>query len=219
MKKVIFVVAILAFSTFVYAQDTYTSAKKTSANKTFIASIGIEPTIPVGNFSDFSSFGLGGSLQGEIKPGRRVGITASAGFIDYFGKTVNGVELDDFKYWPVLGGLKLYMSDKAYIHGQGGPGFGTNGLGTSFWYGAGIGFNLGRAMNAEFKYTGWKQNEVSTTGGTEGTPGTPGYTGTTGGTGTVGTAPTTGGTVTTSGTGGSYGGHYSTLSVRLAYNF
>jgi hypothetical protein len=199
MKRFVFVIAIAAFSTLAKAQDTLMSTQNTYATtaKTFIWSIGIEPTIPIGHFNDYSGFGLGGSLQGEYKPGDKIGITANVGYIDYFGKTVNGVDYADFKYWPVLGGLKFYMSDKSYIHGQAGAGFGDNGIGTSFWYGAGIGLNLSRAIDAELKYTGWKQNTISTTNGTGG-----GYGGGTGG-----------------GTGGGYGGHYSTIGLRLGVNF
>ena len=210
MKKMFFIVASVAFSIVLNAQDSSmsnqdnygdksnTGYKTESATKTFIWSIGVEPSMPVGNFHNFSSFGLGGSLQGEIKPGNKVGITINAGYIDYFGKSVDTIKYSDFKYWPVMGGLKYYMSARSYLHGQAGAGFGSKGLGTSFWYGGGIGFNLSKAIDAELRYTGWKQNEVSKSTGTYQS-----------GTGTGGTG----------GTGGGYGGHYSTIGVRVAVNF
>ena len=181
-----------------YGDKSNTGYKTESATKTFIWSIGVEPSMPVGNFHNFSSFGLGGSLQGEIKPGNKVGITINAGYIDYFGKSVDTIKYSDFKYWPVMGGLKYYMSARSYLHGQAGAGFGSKGLGTSFWYGGGIGFNLSKTIDAELRYTGWKQNEVSKS------------------TGTYESGNGTGGT---GGTGGGYGGHYSTIGVRLAVNF
>jgi hypothetical protein len=95
------------------------------------------------------------------------------------------------------------MSGKTYLHGQLGAGFGSQGIGTSFWYGAGIGFDLSKAIDAEFKYMGWKQNTIAYKGGTGGGGGYGGGTGAgTGGNG-----------------GGGYGGHYPTLGIRLAYNF
>ena len=212
MKKLFLVTAVAAFAISTNAQDTSmvghtqdtsrVSAARMYAsgnslrNRTFIWSIGIEPSIPFGHFKRYSSFGFGGSLQGELKPGK-VGITLNVGYIDYFGKTVDTVKYSDFKYWPVLAGLKFYLSDKAYIHPQLGAGFGGKGLGSSFWYGAGIGFNLSKAIDAELKYTGWEQNTItnSTTGGGA-------YGGGNGGTG-----------------GGGYGGHYPTIGLRLAYNF
>jgi hypothetical protein len=82
------------------------------------------------------------------------------------------------------------------LHGQAGAGFGEEGLGTSFWYGAGVGINFTKRIDAEFKYAGWKQNEVNSNG-------------------------ESGGIYGGGGTGGSpvYGGHYSTLGLRVAVNF
>jgi len=206
MKKIIFVVSV-AFSIAANAQDslnnTYAGENKKYVNnenptldKTFIWSIGLEPSIPVGNFHDLAKFGFGGSLQGEVKASRNVGITINAGYIVYSGKTVDTISYPNFKYWPVMGGLKVYMG-KAYLHGQAGAGFGEDNLGTSFWYGAGIGVNFTKRIDAEFRYTGWKQNEVGTTEGGNG-------------------GIYNGGT----GNGGSpYGGHYSTLGLRVAVNF
>jgi hypothetical protein len=98
-----------------------------------------------------------------------------------------------------MAGLKLYLSDMFYIHGQAGPGFGTNGLGTSFWYGGGLGLNLGSAFDVEVKYTGWKQNEVPMSMSS----GYGGYSG---------QAPMPS-------PGPYYGGHYPTIGLRLGFNF
>ena len=209
MKKIVFIIAIATFSISINAQDssliandTYTGKNKketyssnATLDKAFIWSIGVEPSIPVGHFHDYAGFGFGASLQGEIKPGKNVGITINAGYIAYSGKTVDSFKYSTFKYWPVMGGLKIYMG-KAYFHGQAGAGFGTGGLGTSFWYGAGIGTNFSKRIDAELRYAGWKQQEVSSTNGNGSV-----YTGTPGG------------------TGGGYGGHYSTIGLRLAINF
>ena len=203
MKKIILVIAMAAFTISTNGQDTsmvssphiYASGNSYS-NKTFIGGIGIEPSVPFGHFKRYSGFGFGGSVQGELKL-KKVGITLNVGYIDYFGKTVDTIKYSDFKYWPVLAGLKFYLSDKVYIHPQAGPGFGNNGLGTSFWYGAGIGFNLSKAIDAELKYTGWKQKTIVSNSATAG--------GTYGGNGGTGD--------------GGYGGHYPVIGLRLAYNF
>lgn len=222
MKRLFFLMTLAASSIAIQAQDTMSRLAdtlrttqesygyaNTKTSKSFIWSIGIEPSMPVGHFRTYSSFGLGGSLQGEYKAGSMIGLTINAGYIDYFGKTANGISYSDFKYWPIMGGAKFYMGKSTFFHPQAGAGFGTNGLGTSFWYGAGLGFNLGKTVDAEFKYAGWKQHLVGLHGTSGGTGGTGGY-GPTGGTG--GTGGTTGG-------GGGYGGHYSTLGVRLGINF
>lgn len=216
MKKIIFVFVVAVFSVVaakaqdsLNASNNYTDKNINEINKenptldkTLIWSIGVEPSVPVGHFHDFAHVGFGGSLQGEIKASRNVGITLNGGYVAYSGKTVDTISYPNFKYWPVMGGLKVYMG-KAYLHGQAGAGFGTEGLGTSFWYGGGIGINFTKRVDAEFKYTGWKQNEVSSSneGGNGGIYGNGGNGGN-GGTG----APV-------------YGGHYSTLGLRLAVNF
>lgn len=192
MKKLVFLFVAINFVIAINAQEGYTT-KTSSSTKNFIWSIGINPSLPIGHFSDLSGFGFGGNFQGEYKPGK-AGITLNFGYIDYFGKTSNGISYSDFKYWPLMGGLKYYLG-KSYLHGQLGAGFGSNGLGTSFWYGAGYGINLGKAIDAEMQYMGWKQHLIYDT------TGTGSYTGGGGG------------------TGGGYGGHYPTIGLRLAYNF
>ena len=207
MKKIIFVIVAVFAIAVTRAQDslnasnTYTSNEKGHTNeenptldKTVIWSIGLEPSMPVGHFHDLANFGFGTSVQAEIKAGRNLGITINGGYIAYSGKTVDTINYPNFKYWPVLGGLKVYMG-KAYLHGQAGAGFGEENLGTSFWYGAGLGINFTKRIDAEFRYAGWKQNEVNSGEGSNGGI----YNG---GTGTP-----------------VYGGHYSTLGLRVAVNF
>jgi len=218
MKKLFFVIAITAFSIAVYSQDstvmnnTYSDKNKSSTyhenptlDKTLIWSIGIEPSTPIGHFHDYAKFGLGASLQAELKAGKNVGITLSAGYIAYGGKTIDSFKYSNFKYWPVMGGLKLYMG-KAYVHGQAGAGFGEEGIGTSFWYGAGVGINFTKRVDAELRYMGWKQDIINVTN--EGSTGNGG-----------GVYGGTGGNGGNGGTGGGYGGHYSTIGLRIAVNF
>jgi hypothetical protein len=205
MEKIFVILIISAFAISANGQDSSGNSINTSPgikindtyngsptlDKSFIWSVGIEPSIPVGHFHNLAGFGFGASLQGEIKASKNVGITINGGYIAYSGKTVDTISYSSFKYWPLMGGLKLYMG-KAYVHGQAGAGFGSNGLGTSFWYGGGLGVNLSKRIDAELRYAGWKQNLVNTNGG-----------------GVYGNGGTTGG----------YGGHYSTMGLRIAVNF
>jgi hypothetical protein len=75
-------------------------------------------------------------------------------------------------------------------------------LGTSFWYGAGLGINFSKRIDAELRYAGWKQQEIFATNGNGGIYGGSGNGGNGG-----------------DGGGGGYGGHYSTIGLRLAVNF
>src|SRR5436189_4455292 len=119
MKKISFLISVTVFLMSANAQDSSVISSDTYAVKTknhsyngnvaldksFIWSIGIEPSIPVGHFHKYSAFGFGASLQGEIKAGKSVGITINAGYLAYSGKTVDSFSYSSFKYWPVMGGL------------------------------------------------------------------------------------------------------------------
>lgn len=206
MKNLIFALLVAAVPFTLKAQDSSSTVPRTNVSSystthtslnNFIWSVGVEPSLPIGHFHTYSGFGLGGFVQGEYKTGT-IGITFNLGYIDYSGKTTNGTNYPDFKYWPALAGLKYYMSGKTFLHGQAGAGFGSNGLGTNFWYGGGIGFGSSRSFGGELKYTGWKQNLISNNGTI--------YNNTTG-------------TTNTTGNGGGYGGHYSTIDFAITYNF
>ena len=205
MKKLLFCITIAAISGSASAQDDSASMKgkyetnnKVSGSSGYKKSnwnIAVNPSLPIGHFKTLSSFGIGGYLGWEYKTSKNFGITLNAGYIDYSGKTTNGIKYPNFKYVPILGGAKYYISGGFYVHGEAGAGFGSSGLGTSFWYGAGLGDKMAKAIDMELKYVGWHQNLVNTT-----------YTsGTTGGTG--------------GGGGGGYGGHYSTIDLRIAFIF
>jgi len=205
MKKVLVFIAIAAISYSASAQNDstsqevpYQSNKSYSSNygKPSFWTIAINPSMPIGHFNTYSSFGLGGYLGWEYKTSRSFGITLNAGYIDYFGKNTNGIKYSDFSYIPLLAGAKFYFGGGSfYFHPEAGAGFGTSDLGTSFWYGAGLGDKLSKTIDLELKYVGWHQNLInsSSSGGTYGN---------TGGSG---------------GNGGGYGGHYSTIDLKLAF--
>ncbi|MEO6639032.1 MAG: hypothetical protein ABIN25_12200, partial [Ginsengibacter sp.] len=137
MKKV-----ILALSLF------FILMVKVNAQGQIRFSIGVEPSLPIGDFHDAGyNFGIGGSLQGEYKVADDLGLTLNVGYMNYSAKdiTVGGVTFNggSFGVAPVLGGFKYYFSPKMYGHGQLGVGIGTSkGAGTSFAYSPGIGFML-----------------------------------------------------------------------------
>jgi hypothetical protein len=209
MKKVLFCLAIAAISYSASAQidstsptNQYQSDKSYGSDygKTSFWTIAINPSMPIGNFNTYSSFGLGGYLGWEYKTSRSLGITLNAGYIDYFGKNTNGIKYSDFSYLPLLAGLKFYFGGGSfYLHPEAGAGFGTSGLGTSFWYGAGLGDRLSKTIDLELKYVGWHQNLVNN--GSGGTYGSSGGSGGNGG----------------GGGGGGYGGHYSTIDLKLGF--
>src|SRR5258705_3237424 len=151
MKKILFCIAITAISASAKAQSdstpsvksSYESDNKISGTSDYTGtsdykktnwSIAVNPSMPIGHFKSYSGFGIGGYLGLENRPSKNFGLTLNLGYIDYMGKTVNGFKYSDFKYIPLLGGAKYYLAGNFYMHGEAGAGFGTSGLGTSFWY-------------------------------------------------------------------------------------
>jgi len=64
------------------------NAQKGTSATPIIFSFGLEPAIPIGNFQDIYSFGIGGSLQGEYNPADDLGLTLNVGYISYSGKNI-----------------------------------------------------------------------------------------------------------------------------------
>lgn len=157
MKKVFLVLSVITL--------TITSLKAQNGTSTPINfSIGLEASLPIGDFADLYGFGIGGSLQGEYKPSDDLGLTLNAGYINYSGKkiTFGGVTIDagNFGIVPVLAGVKYYFSPKVYGHGQLGAGFGTSsGAGTSFAYTPGVGFILSKNIDLLVKYVAYSKNK------------------------------------------------------------
>lgn len=122
-------------------------------------SIGVEAGLPLGeNGKPYSSI-LGGSLQYENRPSSDIGLTASAGYLNYSIKKDYGS--GNVGFVPLMGGLKYYFSSSAFLHAQLGAAVGTKeGQGTSFAYSPGVGFRLSPNIDLTVKYQG-----ISNSGG------------------------------------------------------
>lgn len=169
MKKAfLFVAALCVFSLI----SIMTAKAQEMGSKSIIFSIGVEPSLPIGDFHDAGyNFGIGGSIQGEHKVAEDLGLTLNVGYMNYsakdisvFGTNYNG---GNFGIVPVLGGFKYYFSPKVYGHGQLGVGIGTSkGAGTEFAYSPGLGFMVSRNVDVLLKYLAY-----SSSGSTLGTVG------------------------------------------------
>lgn len=101
MKKLIFIAATTIFGFAANAQDA--SPLKFS--------LGLEAALPIGDFGDTHSFGIGGSVQGDYSIAESLDITLNAGYINFSGKKVNGYTYDGFGYIPLLAGIKYNFSE------------------------------------------------------------------------------------------------------------
>lgn len=163
MKKLILSLAVIAAALGVNAQ-----AKESGSP--IKVSLGVEAAVPFGDFAKSSSFGIGGSLQGDYNVDETLAITLNAGYINFMGKdqtftfpgqgtiTVKGV---DFGLIPVLAGIKYSFTPQVYASAQLGVSFSTEkDGGSNFTYAPGIGYKFSENFDILAKYTGYSVKSV-----------------------------------------------------------
>lgn len=158
MKKVIFSLAIAVVALSANAQK--------ESDKTLKFSVGVEAGLPLGDFKQVASIGIGGSVQGEYAAAETVGITLSAGYLTFSGKTVDEDGIS-FKYpstsiIPVLAGAKFYFAEKFYGHAQAGMSFFNNGGGSAFTYAPALGVMPSENIDISLKYQGASKSGSTT---------------------------------------------------------
>ena len=125
-------------------------------------SVGITGALPVGDFSDVSSFGLGIDAKYAYNFDEVIAATVSAGYNNFFVK-------DEWKsqgadktlgYIPVKAGVRFSMGG-LYAEPQVGVAFGTNdGAGSAFTYAGQLGFMASRNLDLSLRYEGWSKNDI-----------------------------------------------------------
>jgi hypothetical protein len=153
MKKVFLSIAIAAIAFSANAQDS-------KSDQPLKFSVGVEAGLPLGDFKEFSKFGIGGSVQGEYAAAEKVGLTLNAGFLSFSGKTIDGDKFPSTSIVPVLAGAKYYFTDKVYGHAQVGISFmsvkfeGVTASASGFTYAPTIGVMPSENIDVSLKYLG-----------------------------------------------------------------
>ena len=165
MKKLFLSLAVIAATLSASAQT------KTSVSPVKV-SLGVDAVAPFGDFAKSSSFGIGGSLQGDYNVDPTLALTLSAGYIDFLGKSQTytnpgvgnvTVKNPDFGLIPVLAGIKYSFTPQVYASAQLGVAFSTkkNG-GSNFTYAPGIGYKFSDNFDILAKYTGYSVKNSGT---------------------------------------------------------
>lgn len=108
---------------------------------------GIRAGLPVGDFGDTHSFGIGGELQGEYGFSKDFSGIFTTGFSHFFGKeeTIGNitVEYEGVGLIPILAGVRYYPSSNVFIGAQAGLGIltGNNNSEAGFNWQPQVGFN------------------------------------------------------------------------------
>ena len=129
---------------------TFLVAGFIGANAQFSFGGGIRLGMPIGDFSDTHSFGIGAEVQGEYSFSENFTGIITTGYTSFFGKTVNfgfgDVELDAVGLIPIIAGVRVYPSSNFFIGAQAGYGILT-GNGDSegaFMYQPQVGYNANK---------------------------------------------------------------------------
>lgn len=150
MKKIFLSVAILTVSI------AGVTAQSKTAEKKPVFSAGVEAALPLGDFKQGYKFGFGATVQGEYPAADKVGITLSAGYLSFAGKTIEFLgekyKNDAQGAIPVLAGAKYYFADNIYGHAQIGLTFFNHGVGSAFTYSPGIGIKASDKIDVLVKY-------------------------------------------------------------------
>jgi len=141
MKKIFFLFALVAFVTIARAQQT-------GFIKGFHFGAGVNAALPIGDFSDSHSFGVGAEFQAEYSMLEKLSLFGSAGYTNFFGKKIDGVEGESYKIdnvglIPVMAGARFYPTPKFFVGGKLGVGILTGGgdSETAFTYQPQVGYN------------------------------------------------------------------------------
>jgi hypothetical protein len=122
MKKTTLILAAFLLSFMGFAQNGSGSKKPISFNA------GVELGLPLGDFSDIYSFGVGATVQANYQLNPKIDLTLNTGYLNYFGKTVDAgsvsVKYGNLGVIPVLAGARYWLTENIYGAAQ---------LGISFW--------------------------------------------------------------------------------------
>ena len=74
-------------------------------------SVGAEVGLPIGNFADATSLGVGGTLRYEYPVNDNLALMLTAGYLTFSGKTVGGFDLGSWGMIPAQVGAKYYFTE------------------------------------------------------------------------------------------------------------
>lgn len=123
---------------------------------------GLRFGLPIGDFSEISTFGIGGELQGEFGFNSKVSGVVTTGYSSFLGKKIDvlgtPVKLDATGYIPVLAGVRYYPSNNIFIGAQAGLGILTgDGSSTAFNWQPQVGVNT-EHFQVALNYNGLSQD-------------------------------------------------------------
>ena len=107
---------------------------------------GIRLGLPIGDFEEFTSFGVGAELQGEYTFSDIISGVGTIGYTSFLGKDYGAGKTKATGYIPILVGVRGYPASRVFIGAQIGYGILTSGGSSegSFNYQPQFGYNASK---------------------------------------------------------------------------
>jgi len=151
MKKVLLSLAIV---TIVSLSAKAQSSDSKSSDSQIKLDIGATGAIPLGNFGDDYSFGIGGFLKGAYNVSPNVDVTLTAGYKNFSGKTISGITIPSEGIIDFIAGASYLMDGGFHIDGGIGYGLFTPGSSGGFAYRVGAGYKFASVWDVTANYNG-----------------------------------------------------------------
>jgi hypothetical protein len=128
--------------------------------------VGVSLALPIGDFGDAYSFGIGGEAQGEYMFTEKVSAVLNSGYTSFIGKSIN-IGGSSFKVpavgvVPILAGVRVYPAEQFFIGARAGLGIltGSGSSTSAFQYRPEIGYN--GPVQIALSFNGLSKNGAST---------------------------------------------------------
>lgn len=156
MKKVIYSVLLLVPAFLLFSQSSKAQLKGFSVGPY------AEAAWPTGDFSETHKNGFGVGLNADIKLPGKLGLTGSAGYMHFGGKTVatteGNVKMPAVNAFPVRAGLKFRMIPLIYFKVEGGVATFSGDDGSAVIVSPGVGIRV-LGLEVQAKYEAWLKND------------------------------------------------------------
>ena len=145
MKKTLLFLAIVFVSLTVSAQNA-TGPE---------LSVGLDATLPIGNFKEGYNFGIGGTAKFAYNFTEQSAATFQTGYISFGGKTLDGFKIPAAGFIPFKAGYRYTTDGGIYFEPQlGFTSISVSGAGstTGFTYAFNAGYRLTPGLDASIRY-------------------------------------------------------------------
>lgn len=153
MKKANYILTLMAVAIFAFMPNL-----SNAQSEGFSVGPNIDIGMPLGDFGDISTFGVGFRGTGQYNFNENFAVMASLGYMSFIGKKYHGYKYDNTGAVTFRVGAKYYFSDGGFFaQGELGQASMSNHFGSAFLFSPGIGARFGE-LEIALKYEIWAQN-------------------------------------------------------------